>query len=512
MIAGLLPDRYLIQETTETVEVTTQLSVRPVCEQLTEPLTLEKALRMTLSLQPNLQLAAESTQIQYGNYLFQKGQFDTNLDLDARYETIELPLLRSARPAQRIKENRRNFVDLSGALNKQFGNGIVLGGSLRLTRLNDDIKEFLNIPPENRNTINFTVTVPFFKGKKVGLTADAALLDYNAENATFRQTLADVVLNTASLYWRYVSEYEQMKVLQNAVEHDEQIVSGIRQLVKKEEKAASELNLARANLAARRDRLAGSEQRYYEAKRDLAIAMGYETSDVYMLPRPGTQFPVVRSFSNSQSTVDDSIMTAEGNRQDLLAAKDRAKASELLTEVAHTNLGPDFSGRLTGQYDGLSEGGDIFDSITGKYGGPNAIAELNYAYPLQNNQAKGTFKQQSAEHTQDMITLRNLWREIKLNLLAALNNSRVFGRKIGLSKRAVHFFQLTFDAEVEKLKLGESSLLDTLRIEDQLIENQLIHVNNRALYAASIADYAFQQGILMCADDVHCEVNLEELL
>ena len=69
--------------------------------------------------------------------------------------------------------------------------------------------------------------------------------------------------------------------------------------------------------------------------------------------------------------------------------------------------------------------------------------------------------------------------------------------RVKLQQQAVELYQRTVESEIERLKAGESTLIDTLLTEQQQTESRLGLIAARQELAQLIAQLRFESGTLL---------------
>lgn len=493
---------------------------RPKASQpLPRTLTLKAVIESTLLLDPDILLEEEQQDVVLGEFLTQFGFFDTVFNWDIAATQDFYPLQQSAQgivdpilgPIPGPDSLNTDSGLFNTGLSKTFQNGVSLNSNVNMTRQQTNINRILDIPIENRSFVNFSLNVPFFQGSAVGLTAKAAYLSFLAERYTYAHTISRTVLDSILAYWTCLESYQSYNFLETAVQQDKRLVVGIKEMVDKGEQTESDLTLAKANLESRQATYYAFREKYFQDKERLANLMGIHTENINLLPPPSTSFPKKRNMNFTQQELPKFFKNMMQFRNDLKAAILNVKANYALLRLQQTNLGPQFNGNASVGYRGLYEGTETTRSLSNNTKGPVATVGLTYAFPLQNNTARGNLMTQSAVYAQSKITYMNLLRTIKLSLITAFNSVKLFGLQALYSKNAEGNYSQTLSNELLKLKLGESSLIDVLRIKDLMVQSQLDAIRSQSGYSQALAQLYFEQGLFNCHDHMHCAIDLKPI-
>jgi outer membrane protein TolC len=480
-------------------------------------LTLRQVLESTLLLSPEILLENEQQTVVLGNFLTEFGLFDTifNWDISALQDYNPLQAFNPLGLSQQTIPGTTSLNTDSGqfniGLNKTYYNGINVGTSVNMTRQQTNMNKILDVPIENRSFINFTLNVPFLQGSAVGLAAKADYLNYLAERYTYAHTISQQALSSILAYWAYEESYQSFNVLAKAVAQDKQLVDVIKEMVKRGEQTQSDLTLAKANYEGRLALYYTFREQYFLNKQRLANLMGIKTEAINLLPPPSTNFAKMRNMEFTQGALVQFFKNMMIYRNDLKAALLTMKSNFTLLKVRRVNLDPQFNGNASVGYRGLYEGTETTRSLSENTKGPVASVGLTYSFPIENNTARGNLMSQSAVYAQSKINYNNLLRTIKISLITAYNSVKLFGYQTTYNKNAIGNYSETLNNEIIKLKLGEASLIDTLRIKDLLVQSQLDKIKAESGYSQALAQLYYEQGLFICHDHMHCRINLKPI-
>jgi outer membrane protein TolC len=233
------------------------------------------------------------------------------------------------------------------------------------------------------------------------------------------------------------------------------------------------------------------------ARIELATAMGLGTTgDEASLPTARDGFPVVDAAPAG--------LTLEGlpleSRGDVQAADRRAEAAKVVVAGAGTELRSklDLTGRA--YYTALDE--STLTNTWDRWVGPSADLTAEFEKPLGNNRAKGSLAQAEADLQARRIASADLRRQTRLRTLAGVQSLPEAVSRVKLQQQAVELYQRTVENEIERLKAGESTLIDTLLTEQQQTESRLGLIAARQELAQLIAQLRFESGSLLEGDQV----------
>jgi len=117
--------------------------------------------------------------------------------------------------------------------------------------------------------------------------------------------------------------------------------------------------------------------------------------------------------------------------------------------------------------------------------------------PLGNNQAEGLLVQREADAALRQITQRDLDRRIRLAVVESAGTLAQAAARVAQAEAAVGFYETTVNAEMQRFRAGDVTLLDTVITQQQQIDAQLSLVLARQELAQRLAQLQFQTGALV---------------
>ncbi len=338
------------------------------------------------------------------------------------------------------------------------------------------------------------MAVPLLRGR--GATAVAA----RERAATIEQEAAELqlahqrsvsALRTVTAYWGVRAAQESVEVAQRSVDLQTRIAELTGGLIQVGDLPGIELSRAQAGVARAKAQLEDAQRRLRTARIELATAMGLATSgEDATLPTAKDGFPVVEAAP--AATLE--ALPVDG-RSDINAANRRQAAGQVVVEGAGTELRSklDLSGRA--YYTALDE--STLNNTIDRWVGPSMDLTAEYEKPLGNNRAKGALAQAEADLRTRRIAYGDLRRQARLRTLAGVTTLPVAVERVKLQQQAVELYQRTVESEIERLKAGESTLIDTLLTEQQQTESRLGLIAARQELAQLIAQLRFESGTLL---------------
>jgi outer membrane protein len=474
------------------------------------------AVTITLERQPVIHLEQQNVEISRGILQQESGAFDTTLgaSLSGKRQDIPLSVLqgRFAGTSHQLTDTRAAQLGLS----KEFRTGVIVAPSVQVIRTDTST---VAADPQNAGTVNFLISVPLLKGlgvKATGANEMAAERDLQASTLTFRHVVSQNVLNTVSSYWSYLAA---ARIFDRRIESEsraEQAYSDTRKLVEGEERAAADLELVSANLAARTAARIEAEQTLFRAKHALGLAMGLSFEDIESLSSPLDEFPTVstRSLSKIAARPKDLIEQSLLRRADYLAFKESQESLKILLEQAKNNLLPQFDLQIGVGYSGLDEGHDVSNfhsALRENIPGYSASASLTSKWPIQNNTARGLLLQSTAAYRKATIATDDLARNISSKVSQDISDLKNSALELIKYQEAVGYYQKAVENERQKFFLGMSTLSDLLTTEDSLINATIGKIAAEFAHARALVQLRFETGTLLADREDRISVGIEEL-
>ena len=413
-------------------------------------------------------------------------------------------------PMPRVNQNYNGSLNLQ--LSKQYRNGITLAPFLDLAGTGSGYRGKPNsqdyggtgIVDSYTSQLGFSVTIPM--GRNAGTEATgaperAAQIDYEASLSALTHAASNSVFNTAVAYWNLVAAQERLKVLEENLTLQGKLLETTKALIQADELARAELARSQAAEANARAQVEDAKRSLHEARITLARTIGLQVNDDTNAPLAGGTFPDPPEDAALKGLQVDALeQQALEHRYDLRAAMQAQSSGRVLWRAAVLNLRRQVDLQMQLSYQGLGESNGIVDGLKGALGhwtGPSGQVGLNVTWPFANNVQKGLLEQESALYAQSQISARDLERVVRANVVLVAGSLMEAVEQFRQYNDSVGFYRQTVDAEMEKLRLGNSTLIDTLVTQQQLTTANLALVGARQLYSQSLAQLRFETGSLI---------------
>ena len=462
-------------------------------------LSIVVAVRITLEQQPDIRLSDQAVEIGRGDLEVQRGAFDTSIRASVSQARDRTPLS-SSQAGQGIDQIVSDATRYSIDLRKPLRTGLVLTPAVQMDRTDTNVP----LDPESRATVWFTVSQPLIRGRgrsvaAAGETAQGLELDAIRGERDF--TISRTIVQTASAYWDYVAAIESLEIARESEQRFRRLESDMAALIEGDQIPAADIKQPRANRASRTGSTVAAEQRVFEAQQALGLAMGSPFEEIVRLPPPSDRLPEVPAASLPEPGESAPyIEQALARRGDLVAARARVEAAEVLVGAARNGVRPRLDLLLQAGYKGLGEGpgfGTLFSPFGDGVKGIDVGASLVVEFPPANRTAQGRLARSQAFAEQARILAAESARAIRSSVAVAVADLSRAARRVGIARETTELFRSAVDDQNQKLRLGIGTVIDLILTEDRLIQAELGEVAARRDYAAAVVRLRFETGSLL---------------
>jgi outer membrane protein TolC len=360
--------------------------------------------------------------------------------------------------------------------------------------------------------LGFQVLVPLRRGlgrDDTGAPEKFAQMDHEATRLVALHQKSQSVLNTVEAYWNLRGASEQVEVSRRSVKLEGDLLNYTRELIKAKDRPRVDEARALASYADAEARFEGSMRQLSEAQVALAQAIGVALQDANSLPIPADPFPEPpASLVTDDPSVGRLVQRALGERFDRKAALIEEDGNTILAKGA--GLETRRLVNLTGSYFGTATGESRFASLN-RWVFKSGSGALQVTVPFKNNALEGQRMQAESGLSQASINAADLGRTIALNVIRLSQSLRLAANRLRLAKESVDNYDKTILAEQEKLKAGDSTLVDTILTEQQTTAARLAKVDAQNQYAQVLAQLRFEAGLLVLEARNESHVSGESL-
>jgi outer membrane protein len=347
--------------------------------------------------------------------------------------------------------------------------------------------------------IGFALNISLLRGRGVDATGapeKAAGIDYEASELVLKHTASTSVVNTIVAYWNLVAAQEFLDVARKAAHLGDQRLEFTDALIAGDELPRAEKARSLASQATDAAQVASAERAVNEARVALAKTIGLQVTEPANAPLAADPFPPVPDAPTLAALAPAPyIDLALQKRWDRQAARKLRESGGVLAVAARTALRSrlDFAGRISAN--SLAE--TSLSQTSNGWVGPGWQASLQFEKPVGNNAAKGRLLQAEADLAQRTINATDLDRNIKANVVSLVASVKTAGEQVARLDEAVRLYGQTIDAETERYRGGQSSLLDTIVTQDLQTNALITWAGARQQLASLLAKLRFETGTLV---------------
>lgn len=368
--------------------------------------------------------------------------------------------------------------------------------------------------------VGFSVGIPLGRGRGLASASAAeqsAVLDVAASIDALTHAASASVLNTALAYWDALAAQQTYAVYSMSLELQVQLKELAELLIQADELPRIEMVRVQAREAEVQALVEGSRRAAHEARIGLARAMGVEVVATADAPTPSEDFPPVPAkVELACANASQLAAAALERRLDYRAAIRLQESGKVLWRAAAIDLAPRADLNFSTWYSTFSEDSDVLDglkgAVVGRWAGPSARVGLTYERPYENNVQKGKLEQAAAGFRQRAITARDLERAIKAGVVLELTSLREAARQLARTEEAAALHRQAVDNEMEKLRMGTATVIDTILTEQRYVDAQLQLIAARQLIARLLARLRYETGTLITTRDTGSFVSRDDLV
>lgn len=505
-------------------------------------LSLADALREALRQNPNTLLQQQQIVASRGAVLQAQGQFDPQVSANAtrsrdlrRLRRDEINALErggssatdplaallglTAQPGiEPISTQVTNNIAYTVGVEQGLQNGLVLGASVGITTVYDNISRANDIPPQTTGRISFNVRAPLLRNAGAEATTanlSAAEAEYAASRYDLVFTNAQTLLNTTLAYWDFLARYRRLEIARDAEQRSLRLVDETRKLIGADQLPAADIQIVLASYAERLGGRIGAEQSLAEARRALALQLGLPPERAAGLPLPADDFPAYDGQPlEAEKKVESLQQYALKRRADVEAGRQREQAARKRVVSARSGLKPQVDLSV-----GVNYGSLIENRVPLAVGyvlganpiGPSITATLAAQMPWRNSAAEGTFLVASSSLDATLIRMKTLLDTIGANVSTGVQGLARSAQQLAQSMESTRYYGLSVENERTKRRLGLATLIDVINVEDRLTNALLAEVQARQAYANAIAQLRFELGTIVQQRGEQFDVVIDDL-
>ncbi|MEZ5328903.1 MAG: TolC family protein [Verrucomicrobiales bacterium] len=405
------------------------------------------------------------------------------------------------------------------ALVKQFRNGAILRPFVEYTGEQDHLSVRKGQGRINRTEFGLRLTLPLGKGRGYIATAGSEIASGFALDASrfeLEHTISQRVLSTTLAYWEVVAAQERLQLLLES-----ELISGSI-LKMADAMIAQDLipKVTRGQAIGRQATVQASRIRaefdLLRAQQALAIAMGSEGEALIDAPLAADPFPaLVPAAEVEAQDLEALVRQARFKRGDHKAVIQQKIAMAVIIDQAEANLKPACDLQLGISYTGLDEGGQwetLFNPYEKNHAGPSGFVSLQADWPFGNRIPRSELKLFEAQSRKLQQQIGIIERSIDSGIATAKQQVRNAAVFYAFEVASMEQTRLALVAENEKLRMGSSTIIDSILAEERLTNSRSGLIDARLQQATGLALLRFQSGTLLTEVNDSPEIAADDLV
>lgn len=478
-------------------------------------ISLAEAVRRTLSANANVVLQQLQVRAEDGNVQQSRGAYDLEGLGAIGREHAERPLRNSE-----IAAGSSTRAEFTNTTNYRAGVSRLLesGSQIELGLTVNAISSSLTPPQQTAAALRFGIRVPLLRNAG-GIQQSTALrareLERDASVEDLVQASANAVIGVTQSYWELASRIKRIEILKASESRAEGLVAEITKLVAADQIPGAELDLAQASAAEKRAARFAEEQAFQIAWNALGRLLHADTGEATIESLSIDSLPVIdqQAFALADGAVQRRL-AAPDRRADVRAARLRERAAYLQRLAAENGLKPQVDMIVATTTNGLAEGTSTL--ALGPALGlsrplPSLSVGVELRVPFENNAARGLLLSQESAHGRSIVRMRDAERSVGPLVVTAASTLRRIAQRHRDTLAAADRYAVAVKNEYVKRRLGLSTLIDVISVQDRLDSAQLLLLQLRQEYAVALAQLLFENGELIRRDGDAYRVDMPTL-
>ncbi len=357
---------------------------------------------------------------------------------------------------------------------------------------------------ENTGSVNLDLNIPLGQGRGAitqRAAEDAAIIDMEASKWSLRHEISNALVNTAIAYWNLVAAQQDFALLRSSESLARTFDDLSAMRLQEEEISEGEAAIARSRLANSTTQRIIAEFGVYNARQQLALAMGLEDGELDDPPFAAGDLPTATGMGNLAGVDHDSVRRkALLLRDDQRAAVQLVRSGKILATAAKFDQKPIVDLFFQFAFTGVNEGthfSDNFSAFGDETTGAGAFGGITMQWPLKLSAARAAYQQSAAIFRQRRISALDLERFIASGVNLAMAEALSSRQQVAAAERASDYSGRALEAERAKYNAGESTLLDSIQLEEQFTFSQRNLIIARLSHAVAVSRLRFESGTLL---------------
>ena len=459
-------------------------------------LSLAEAVDIALENNVDVKVERENIRLQESSILFERGQFDPTLHLDARTNKtirgstsiLETEFLQTDRIEQQNQQ-------LSLGLKQRFPWGGDYDFTLSETRSSATLQD-INPTLQGEPTLTFTQPLLRGFGSEVALgPLRIAQTQLGISHAIFRAQVMATILDIVNVYWDLVFQRENLKVQQQSLRSAEQLLELNRNKVELGLLAPIEILVAEAGVASRVEGVVLAEKAVQDTEDQLRRLLNLPEQSS---PHPPPLLPADTPIETEKRFEEEALLAiAVKARPEVEQSRLDLQNRALSIRIAENQLNPSLD--LVGTLGRNGIGGNYSTEIDQIQSGSfyRWEAGIVLSFPIGNRAAQANLQKEKAGWNQSALAQEKALQQITLEVKEGLRRVETDFRRIESNRRARILAERKVSAGTERLTLGLISSHDLLEFQNELADARGKEIRAITDYNKSLINLDKVTGLLL---------------
>ncbi len=319
------------------------------------------------------------------------------------------------------------------------------------------------------------------RASEKNLTAATFLVDAEA---------ADLAARVKGAYWNLVYAWQDKSVKELSLTLARKLLDETEEKIRAGKLASVDIYQPQSEIARREEGLISADRAIGLYEDELKLLLNNRDWQAQFLP---TDRPPAPEPTPELALVEENALN---NRPDLKAAELTIEAAKIQEEVALDNIRPSLA--LVGQ---VGQGGteDAYgDSLSDAVDDPKTRwqAGLAFSMPLQNNGAKGLYRQAGAAHNKAKNSAQLLRLQVQKSVRTTVRDVQLALKAMEATKKTSVAGGKRLEAEQAKFEVGRSTTFDVLTAQEVYAQALSQEKQSEVGYALALAELDRIQGLV----------------
>jgi len=352
---------------------------------------------------------------------------------------------------------------------------------------------------EYRSYVNLGITQALLRGagQDVNLASlRQARIDTQASEYELRGLAEALTATIEDAYWDYLLAQEEQAIYTRSLDLANRLIRETRERIDLGQVARTEICFAEAEAAVRQQNLINARSRL-QTNRLLLLRLvnppgkSLWDRELRLLTPPAA--PEAR-IADMGVHIDFALRM----RPDLNQARLAVERGDLEVVKTRNGLLPRLDLFITLGRSGYSHSfGNSVRDIGQRDEGLNVLAGFRFEFPPVNRGAKARQERSTLQLAQDQVALENLAQLVEEDVLSARVEIDRAWEQIGASATTVRYQTEKLQAEIDRNRLGKSTMYRVAQAERDLVESQVSQVQARIDYLKSLTRFFLAEGSLL---------------